>query len=77
MIKVKYIYPSSYFDYLTNGVLYKVIGYRKNINKYQDTIILINDIGEEEEFIFRIPKSDLFEDATAEYRDSVINEILK
>lgn len=78
MKKVRYIYKGIFFDNLTNGKIYDVIRFKKDkVTKYQDLITVINDIGLEETFVFRTPSRDLFKNATAEYRNKIIKEILK
>lgn len=62
---------------LTKGKIYDVI--KTKFNKHYLTILILNDLGEEEWYITKGPLSrqPFFIDVTSEYRDEVIDGILK
>lgn len=74
MKKAKYI--SNYHITLTKGKIYDVIDKRIN---YNESILITNDLGRDKWYIIHSYSNGefLFEDATAEHRNGIIDGILK
>lgn len=76
-IKVKYI-SNNYFGNLTNGKIYTILGYNSTHFIYLANINIVDDRGIQANYhIYGNNNEPLFEDATIEYRESIINDILE
>lgn len=80
MNKVKYIHEYKYYSSVTHNKVYDVIKYIFSDAgiEYLDRIVIINDENLKcDYYIYNGNKEELFIDAIEEYRNEVIDDILK
>lgn len=78
MKKVKYVSPIVYSDdSLTIGKIYDVLKYTFILINVEGIVSILDDNGNIGDYFMRNIDGDLFIDATIEYRDGVINDILE
>lgn len=75
---VKYTDNYNYYKQLTINKVYEVIDISSVFNGNVKTLLLIDDDGTEDWFIFRgLTGPNLFKDVTSKYRSLLIDNILK